>query len=275
MTPFIIGVTISGFQPDTPPCVELFLQKTRHKNSANKAGTNSLDRLLINGAQKDDLEFQCLATWKDGNDKFLYGGFSGSGIVSSQDIYRCFVSAARLATSPPMAGPDGAPPVRVGQDGPDVADLLPATRPGTRTRHFRPALQQDHPGRWRGICSRGLHLGRLLVVTRMSGCANQRSDTGRGHVLPSRDASPSRRRRALPGKRRRIGDSHRTKRGPLISRSLPASGPLFHDSFYQCMRIKRIKDDVVEFSQGPPNSYQIDFCDSETGYKEKKILFRM
>ena len=40
-----------------------------------------------------DLKFECLATWKDGSDMYMYGGFSGPGVNHRQDIYRCFVSS--------------------------------------------------------------------------------------------------------------------------------------------------------------------------------------
>ena len=41
-----------------------------------------------------ELEFQCLATWKDGSDTYIYGGFAGPGIYKRDDMYRCFVSIA-------------------------------------------------------------------------------------------------------------------------------------------------------------------------------------
>lgn len=39
-----------------------------------------------------DLELECLATWKDGSDMYLYGRFSGPGVVDKDSAYRCFVS---------------------------------------------------------------------------------------------------------------------------------------------------------------------------------------
>ena len=39
----------------------------------------------------EDMEFECLAVWKDGSDMFLYGGFYGASIVSQEYSYRCFV----------------------------------------------------------------------------------------------------------------------------------------------------------------------------------------
>ena len=39
-----------------------------------------------------DMKFECLATWRDGSDTFIYGGFSGSGVLSRDHSYRCFVS---------------------------------------------------------------------------------------------------------------------------------------------------------------------------------------
>ena len=41
-----------------------------------------------------ELKFECLANWKDGSDTYIYGGFSGAGILNRDDIYRCFVSRA-------------------------------------------------------------------------------------------------------------------------------------------------------------------------------------
>jgi len=34
----------------------------------------------------------CLATWQDGSDFYLYGTFASEGVVSKEDFYRCFVS---------------------------------------------------------------------------------------------------------------------------------------------------------------------------------------
>ena len=39
-----------------------------------------------------EVSLQCLASWKDGSQLYLYGGFSGPGIVTKEDTYRCFVS---------------------------------------------------------------------------------------------------------------------------------------------------------------------------------------
>ena len=39
-----------------------------------------------------EVEYQCLGTWKDGSDLYMYGGFSGPGITTKDDMYRCFVS---------------------------------------------------------------------------------------------------------------------------------------------------------------------------------------
>lgn len=43
-------------------------------------------------ALSTDLDFECLATWKDGSDMFMYGGFASPGTKEKNDIYRCFVS---------------------------------------------------------------------------------------------------------------------------------------------------------------------------------------
>ena len=39
-----------------------------------------------------DWELGCLATWKDGSDTYLYGRFSGPGVLDKNSAYRCFVS---------------------------------------------------------------------------------------------------------------------------------------------------------------------------------------
>ena len=39
-----------------------------------------------------ELQFECLATWKDGSDMYMYGGFTGPGITNKDQQYRCFVS---------------------------------------------------------------------------------------------------------------------------------------------------------------------------------------
>ncbi len=38
-----------------------------------------------------ELEFECIASWKDGSDKYIYGSFRGAGLAT-RDAYRCFVS---------------------------------------------------------------------------------------------------------------------------------------------------------------------------------------
>ena len=45
-----------------------------------------------------DLDFQCLATWKDGSD-YMYGKFSGRGMEDKDRVYRCFVSNGHLFVS--------------------------------------------------------------------------------------------------------------------------------------------------------------------------------
>ena len=42
-----------------------------------------------------DLDFECLATWKDGSD-YLYGRYSGTGMHDRERQYRCFVSRTGL-----------------------------------------------------------------------------------------------------------------------------------------------------------------------------------
>ncbi len=39
-----------------------------------------------------DLQFECIATWRDGSDQYLYGQFSGPEIDNKRESYRCFVS---------------------------------------------------------------------------------------------------------------------------------------------------------------------------------------
>ena len=41
-----------------------------------------------------EVSFQCLASWKDGSDMYMYGGFGAPGLTEKDDIYRCFVSKA-------------------------------------------------------------------------------------------------------------------------------------------------------------------------------------
>ncbi len=40
-----------------------------------------------------EMRFECLATWKDGSSTFIYGGFSGDGVLDRDSSYRCFVSS--------------------------------------------------------------------------------------------------------------------------------------------------------------------------------------
>ena len=40
-----------------------------------------------------DLKFECVATWTDGSDTYIYGDFTGPGVMSRDDRYRCFVSS--------------------------------------------------------------------------------------------------------------------------------------------------------------------------------------
>jgi len=39
---------------------------------------------------------ECLATWKDGSESYLYGHVTASGINAKDDQYRCFVSGTDL-----------------------------------------------------------------------------------------------------------------------------------------------------------------------------------
>ena len=41
-----------------------------------------------------DLGYECIATWKDGSDMYLYAKMSGSSIRTKDDSYRCFVSVS-------------------------------------------------------------------------------------------------------------------------------------------------------------------------------------
>ena len=54
---------------------------------------------LMTHATLSDLDLRCLATWKDGSTKYVYGSFRGKGVVSRDDQYRCFVSTASTVTS--------------------------------------------------------------------------------------------------------------------------------------------------------------------------------
>ena len=46
-----------------------------------------------------DLDFECLATWSDGADTYMYGKFNGPGMVEKEKRYRCFVSNHSFNTS--------------------------------------------------------------------------------------------------------------------------------------------------------------------------------
>ena len=39
-----------------------------------------------------EIEFECLAQWKDGSGMYLYGSFTGSVVTNRDDMYRCMVS---------------------------------------------------------------------------------------------------------------------------------------------------------------------------------------
>ncbi len=46
-----------------------------------------------------DLQFQCLATWFNG-EKFLYGKFTGPGLHDQSQMYRCFVRISHRHSYP-------------------------------------------------------------------------------------------------------------------------------------------------------------------------------
>ena len=43
------------------------------------------------GLSISDFDVDCIATWKDGSDMYMYGKWSGSSVLNKDDSYRCFV----------------------------------------------------------------------------------------------------------------------------------------------------------------------------------------
>ena len=46
------------------------------------------------------MELECIATWSDGNDHFMYGAFieEDSLVAERKELYRCFVSIRPVQT---------------------------------------------------------------------------------------------------------------------------------------------------------------------------------
>ena len=76
------------------------LFSSKHNASKRLIGNTILHfRTIFPSFLSSDLKFECLATWRDGSDTFIYGGFSGDGVISRDRSYRCFVSETSLFLS--------------------------------------------------------------------------------------------------------------------------------------------------------------------------------
>lgn len=201
-----------------------------------------------------ELDFHCLATWKANSETFVYGSFTGSGIVKRDDMYRCLkyeLLGNEVHVS--MSADASCRGLVSARDGPVVLEF-------SRDMAMWPESKCSLPpwlnkGTWRDLSghhtydlsrdSRGLRVSYTPVV----------SDT------PATVASL-----------RCVDVSKENKHSVIVT----AHAVHECNSFYQCVRIRALSSDVLEITQGNSKSIQrtnVECDASDFENRTRRIIF--
>ncbi|KAL5284050.1 hypothetical protein ACFFRR_006368 [Megaselia abdita] len=198
----------------------------------------------VQGTESTDEELTCLATWKDGNSRYLVGLVSHHHAISNEDRYRCFVYE-RISS---LMGGQGGGSLRDGeyklaQSGDATCNGLDSAEVGSRIMTLRkptPAERCDFPSWFKGPRHWHALMGNSMY--------NYHQNDGSMHIIKANGVMET---RALC---EQINKQTATEMMAVVQHTTGCN------SGFMCMVFYRRDTHVIEIQSGKPANRLEDAC---------------